>query len=122
MYTCIYIHIRYHNIRPSLLGHLVPSSYNLWIHIHMYTCIYIHIRYHNIRPSLLGHLVPSSYNLWMGSNKKPSNSGLHHDYHDNLYVLIKGIYTYIHISIRDYHDNLYVLTKGAACSASNGRK
>jgi hypothetical protein len=35
-------------------------------------------------------LVPMSYNLWMGNSTEGASSGLHHDYHDNLYVLLQG--------------------------------
>ncbi|KAJ1492710.1 cupin-like domain-containing protein [Baffinella frigidus] len=42
------------------------------------------------RPALMGHLAPSTYTLWMGHNKEESSSGLHHDFHDNLYVLLRG--------------------------------
>ncbi|MES1915290.1 MAG: hypothetical protein MHM6MM_007261 [Cercozoa sp. M6MM] len=40
-------------------------------------------------PRILGNLVPWQYNLWMGASSG-SSSGLHHDYHDNLYVLLRG--------------------------------
>ncbi|KAJ3124593.1 DnaJ sub C member 7 [Nowakowskiella sp. JEL0407] len=49
-----------------------------------------------IRPELLGNLIPQQVNLWMGSapeseqNKKGTSSGLHHDFADNLYILLKG--------------------------------
>jgi hypothetical protein len=45
-----------------------------------------------LRPSLLGNLVPSNVNLWMGLSKEGagSNSGLHVDFHENLYVLLRG--------------------------------
>ena len=43
-----------------------------------------------LRPSLTGNLVPSAYNLWMGNSPDQSSSGLHHDYHDNLYILLRG--------------------------------
>mmetsp|Transcript_9372 Transcript_9372/g.26765 ORF Transcript_9372/g.26765 Transcript_9372/m.26765 type:complete len:633 (+) Transcript_9372:184-2082(+) len=43
-----------------------------------------------LRPGLLGSLVPQSINLWMGCSPKGSSSGLHHDFHDNLYVLLRG--------------------------------
>lgn len=43
-----------------------------------------------LRPALLGHLVPQNINIWMGNNKDGSSSGLHHDYHDNLYILLRG--------------------------------
>jgi hypothetical protein len=35
-----------------------------------------------LRPRLLGRLVPQQLNVWMGSTKRPSSSGLHHDFHD----------------------------------------
>eukprot|EP00048_Salpingoeca_helianthica_P023096 m.22214 g.22214 ORF g.22214 m.22214 type:complete len:566 (+) comp8266_c0_seq2:131-1828(+) len=43
-----------------------------------------------LRPRLLEGLVPMSYNLWMGNSAEGASSGLHHDYHDNLYVLLHG--------------------------------
>ena len=45
-----------------------------------------------IRPHLMGKLIPQNINLWMGNNTKPtgSSSGLHHDYHDNLYIVLSG--------------------------------
>eukprot|EP00775_Hariotina_reticulata_P000764 gene764-1071_t len=39
---------------------------------------------------LMGHLVPQSINMWMGCAPQGSSTGLHHDYHDNLYVLLRG--------------------------------
>ncbi|GIL74226.1 hypothetical protein Vretimale_1977 [Volvox reticuliferus] len=39
---------------------------------------------------LAGHLVPQSLNLWMGAAPEGSSSGLHHDFHDNIYVLLRG--------------------------------
>eukprot|EP00520_Triparma_pacifica_P002309 CAMPEP_0118636812 /NCGR_PEP_ID=MMETSP0785-20121206/2826_1 /TAXON_ID=91992 /ORGANISM="Bolidomonas pacifica, Strain CCMP 1866" /LENGTH=117 /DNA_ID=CAMNT_0006527971 /DNA_START=14 /DNA_END=363 /DNA_ORIENTATION=- len=44
-------------------------------------------------PSIIGNLIPMNYNIWMGSTPSSStgtSSGLHHDYHDNLYVLLRG--------------------------------
>ena len=41
-------------------------------------------------PPLSGYLVPQQVNLWMGNTTEGSSSGLHHDYHDNLYLLLKG--------------------------------
>jgi hypothetical protein len=45
----------------------------------------------------LGQLVPMTYNLWIGKTKISSSttstktsSGLHHDFHDNLYCLVSG--------------------------------
>lgn len=43
-----------------------------------------------LRPRLLGALVPQSINLWLGRTDDLTSSGLHHDYHDNLYVLLQG--------------------------------
>lgn len=44
-------------------------------------------------PALLGSLLPMNYNMWLGntvSSEGGSSSGLHHDFHDNLYVLLRG--------------------------------
>ena len=43
-----------------------------------------------LRPSIMGYLIPQNYNIWMGYSKVPSSSGLHHDFHDNLYILLRG--------------------------------
>ena len=45
------------------------------------------------RPKIAGNLVPANVNLWMGAagTEKVSKSGLHHDHHDNLYVLLRGV-------------------------------
>jgi len=43
-----------------------------------------------MRPVLLGNLIPQNVNLWMGLTRGESTSGLHHDYHDNLYILLRG--------------------------------
>ena len=40
--------------------------------------------------SWAGHMILQSCNLWMGSSVKGSCSGLHHDYHDNFYLLFEG--------------------------------
>ena len=42
-----------------------------------------------LRPALMGNLVPQNINMWMGNNKEGASSGLHHDYHDNLYIVVK---------------------------------
>jgi hypothetical protein len=47
-----------------------------------------------LRPAFLGHLVPMTYNLWMGYTPTPTSSGLHHDFHDNLYCLVQGSKTF----------------------------
>lgn len=45
-----------------------------------------------LQPTLTGDLIPQNINLWMGNNNNPSgsSSGLHHDYHDNLYIVLQG--------------------------------
>lgn len=42
------------------------------------------------RPHVVPFLVPQQLNMWMGNARDGSSSGLHHDYHDNLYVLLRG--------------------------------
>jgi mannose-6-phosphate isomerase-like protein (cupin superfamily) len=41
-------------------------------------------------PELTRNLVPQNVNLWMGNNGEGTSSGLHHDYHDNLYIVLRG--------------------------------
>ncbi|KAG8992997.1 hypothetical protein FRB90_000818, partial [Tulasnella sp. 427] len=41
-------------------------------------------------PKLMGNLVLQQVNLWVGKSKNGSSSGLHHDFHDNLYCLLQG--------------------------------
>jgi hypothetical protein len=41
-------------------------------------------------PELLQSLVVANVNLWYGQTKAYTTSGLHHDYHDNLYIMLKG--------------------------------
>jgi Cupin-like domain len=41
-------------------------------------------------PKLCGNLIPQNINMWFGSSKLPTSSGLHHDFHDNLYILLRG--------------------------------
>ncbi|KAG5456260.1 MAG: cupin-like domain-containing protein, partial [Olpidium bornovanus] len=47
-----------------------------------------------LRPPLFGKLVPQQVNLWLGAvpagDDNGTSSGLHHDFHDNLYVLLRG--------------------------------
>ena len=43
-----------------------------------------------IRPKLTGNLIPQNINVWMGLSKDGSSSGLHHDYHDNMYAIVSG--------------------------------
>ncbi|KAJ1033832.1 hypothetical protein NDA16_000042 [Ustilago loliicola] len=42
------------------------------------------------KPELLGDLVLQQCNLWLGNSKEGKSSGLHHDFHDNLYILLSG--------------------------------
>ena len=43
-----------------------------------------------LRPQFLGQMAPMQYNMWFGRSKDGSSSGLHHDFHDNIYVLLRG--------------------------------
>ena len=40
---------------------------------------------------IMGDLVLQQCNLWMGNGKSGKSSGLHHDFHDNLYMLVSDI-------------------------------
>lgn len=72
-----------------------------------------------LRPRLAGHLVPQQVNVWMGVSKTGTSSGLHHDYHDNLYLLLKGRKQFTLFSPADA-DNLY--TEGTIAHVHpNGR-
>lgn len=42
-------------------------------------------------PKMMGNLTLQNANIWFGkSSKTRTSSGLHHDFHDNLYCLIRG--------------------------------
>ncbi|KAI0742244.1 cupin-like domain-containing protein [Daedaleopsis nitida] len=41
-------------------------------------------------PRIMGNLFLQQVNLWLGKSKDGSSSGLHHDFHDNLYCLLRG--------------------------------
>ena len=43
---------------------------------------------------IAGNLVLDNVNIWMGSARDGSSSGCHHDFHDNLYFLIRGTKTF----------------------------
>ena len=43
-----------------------------------------------LRPSLVPTLVPYQFNLWCGGSATQASSGLHHDFHDNIYCLLRG--------------------------------
>lgn len=69
------------------------------------------------RPSLTGNLITQNINIWIGSSSKGTCSGLHHDHHDNLYILLNGEKSfklfspaelpnmYVHGSIARIHPN-----------------
>ncbi len=44
----------------------------------------------SLRPNLMGNLTPVQYNMWFGRSSTGSSSGLHHDFHDNIYILLRG--------------------------------
>ena len=56
-----------------------------------------------LQPALLGNLIPMNLNLWMGNSRDGASSGLHHDYHDNLYVLLRGAKRFRLYSPADAH-------------------
>ncbi|CAL1697477.1 unnamed protein product [Somion occarium] len=41
-------------------------------------------------PRIMGNLCLQQVNLWVGKSQEGSTSGLHHDFHDNLYCLLQG--------------------------------
>ena len=41
-------------------------------------------------PNVAGSLLPANINMWMGNSQSGSSSGLHHDFHDNIYILLRG--------------------------------
>ena len=43
-----------------------------------------------LRPRLAGRLVPVAVNMWLGRSAAGASSGLHHDWHDNFYQLMRG--------------------------------
>lgn len=43
-----------------------------------------------LQPELMGNLVLQQTNLWLGNCTEGKSSGLHHDFHDNLYALLAG--------------------------------
>jgi hypothetical protein len=78
-----------------------------------------------IQPSLMGNLIPQIVNLWMGhtndneNNPSGSSSGLHHDYHDNLYIVLRGRKRFRLFSPMDIQ---YLYTRGSLLQVHpNGR-
>lgn len=43
-----------------------------------------------LKPDMAGSLALQQMNIWIGRSSSGSSSGLHHDYHDNLYILLAG--------------------------------
>lgn len=70
-----------------------------------------------LHPRVLGDLVLQQCNLWIGSGRDEKSSGLHHDFHDNLYILLSGhkrfvlfppsAYPYLHLrgTVTHLHPN-----------------
>ena len=54
-----------------------------------------------LRPKLMETLVPQNINLWMGGNSAGTTSGLHHDFHDNLYLVLRGTKQFLLFSPAD---------------------
>ena len=69
---------------------------------------YCHSPLHNFikdiptRPTLMNNLIPQQINLWIGNATLPTSSGLHHDFADNLYILLEGNKTFQIFPPTDY--------------------
>lgn len=63
-----------------------------------------------LRPRIMGNLLPQNINLWMGSSDQPTTSGLHHDFHDNIYILLRGRKTLTLFPPSEYK-NMYLVGK-----------
>eukprot|EP00892_Ulva_mutabilis_P010350 jgi/Ulvmu1/7688/UM038_0120.1 len=85
-----------------------------------------------LKPAVTGNLVPQAINLWMGRSAEGTSSGLHHDFHDNLYVLLRGTKRfrlfppnmadrmYTHGSVECIHNNGRIVYKGAGDVMEDG--
>ena len=62
-----------------------------------------------LQPCIMGNLIPQNINLWMGNSREGVSSGLHHDYHDNLYIVIKGTKRF---RLYSPHDTEWMYTRG----------
>ena len=72
-----------------------------------------------LQPTITGNLVPQNINLWMGNSQDGASSGLHHDYHDNLYVVLRGTKKFRLYAPSDTHD---MYTRGRLSRVhTNGR-
>ena len=67
-----------------------------------------------MRPSFLAGLVPATINLWLGCSRAGASSGLHHDFHDNLYVLLSGTKDFLLYSPADAARLYLQVTRRAA--------
>lgn len=82
-------------LRPALLGRLVPQNMNLWMGRRCdgargcFVCDVIHIL-HAQSHQRTSNPPPTN----QPTSAAGSTSGLHHDYHDNLYVLLRGLKTF----------------------------
>ena len=43
-----------------------------------------------VRPRIAGRLLPAAITVWVGYAREGASSNLHHDFHDNLYLLLRG--------------------------------
>lgn len=59
-----------------------------------------------ISPSIADPLSLSTVNLWIGNSKDGSSSNLHHDFHDNIYLLMEGRKRFL-IASPDETDKMY---------------
>ena len=77
-----------------------------------------------LQPRIMGNLIPQNINLWMGNTNTSSHqegvsSGLHHDYHDNLYIVLRGTKRF---RLYSPHDAERMYTRGTLAKVHpNGR-
>lgn len=72
-----------------------------------------------LQPYIMGNLIPQNINLWMGNSSDGVSSGLHHDYHDNLYIVLKGTKKF---RLYSPHDTEWMYTRGQLAKVHpNGR-
>ena len=87
-----------------------------------------------LRPQIMGNLVLQNANIWFGKSERETTSGLHHDFHDNLYILLRGekrivLYPpsladsmYTHGTIAFTHENGLINYVSAAADADANKK
>lgn len=61
----------------------------------------------NIDLDIMEGLVLQTTNLWVGGGTVETSSGLHHDFHDNVYLLLKGTKRFTIFSPSDF-DKMYL--------------